>query len=142
MRSLVGMERSPPLIARPGPLLRGAAVFGLATWLAILALLASLPGITLGAWCSALAMAGLFACLLAGQQAAEIRADREGISGRTLFRRLRCPWPGVQRVEVWPFVPGITIFLVATRRGPLVFTSLWRNHGALLETVRARARLD
>jgi len=141
MAIVAGMERTGSLVARPGLLLRGASLFGLVAWLGIFAMLFTLPGITAGTYLSALAMAGLFAALLAGQQAAVIRIDREGISGRTLFRRLRCGWRAVHRVEARPFFPGLTIFLVATSRGPLVFTTLWRNHGELLALLRERAEL-
>mgnify|MGYP001210455004 CR=1 FL=1 len=129
------------LVARPGWILRGASLFGLLAWLAIFAVLFTVPGITAGTYLSALAMAALFAALLAGQQAAVIRADRDGLSGRTLFRSLRCNWTSVQRVEARPFFPGLTIFLVATTRGPLVFTTLWRNHAELLRELRERAAL-
>ncbi|WP_373049224.1 hypothetical protein [Vulgatibacter sp.] len=135
------MDRISQLVARPGWLLRGASLFGLVAWLGIFAMLFTVPGITAGTYFSALAMAGLFGLLLAGQQAAVIRIDREGLSGRTLFRRLRCNWKAVQRVEARPFFPGLTIFLIATNRGPLVFTSLWRNHGELLAILRERAQL-
>lgn len=135
------MERISSLVARPGWFLRGASCVGLVAWLAIFALLFTVPGITIGTYLSALAMAGLFGVLLAGQQAAVIRIDREGVSGRTLFRRLRCNWKSVQRVEARPFFPGLTIFLIATNRGPLVFTSLWRNHHELLRLLRERAHL-
>lgn len=141
MRIVSAMERAGSLVARPGWLLRGASLFGLLAWLGIFGVLFTLPGITAGTYLSALAMAGLFALLLAGQQAAVIRIDREGISGRTLFRRMTCGWRSVQRVEARPFFPGLTIFLIATNRGPLVFTTLWRNHGKLLALLRERAEL-
>lgn len=129
------------LVARPGVLLRLTCSFGLLTWLGIFALLFTVPGITSGTFFGALGMASLFALLLLGQAAAEIRCDEAGLSGRTLFRRVRCRWAGVRRIEIRPFLPGLTIFLVATSSGPLVFTSLWRNHRPLLDRVRDRARL-
>lgn len=133
-----GMASVSPLVARPGVLLRLTSFFGLFTWLGIFALLFTVPGITSGTFFGALGMASLFALLLLGQAAAEIRCDDDGLSGRTLFRRIRCRWAGVRRVEIRPFLPGLTIFLVATSSGPLVFTSLWRNHKHLLETLRTR----
>ena len=141
VRRFEGMEARDTLESRPGWLLRGASLACLLIWLAIFGLLLALPGVTFGTYASALAMAGMFAFLLAGHQAAAIRVDLDGLSGRTLFRRMRCSWKAVHRVEVRPFFPGLTIFLVATSRGPLVFTSLWRNHGELLRLVRERAEL-
>ncbi len=141
MHIVSAMERIHSLVSRPGWLLRGSCLFGLITWLGIFVVLFTLPGITAGTYLSALVMAGLFALLLAGQQAAVIRIDREGISGRTLFRRMNCGWRAVHRVEARPFFPGLTIFLIATSRGPLVFTSLWRNHGQLLAQLREKAEL-
>lgn len=141
-RAQIPRMASSTLVARPGAVLRGASIFGLVSWLGVFVLLTRIPGITGGTYLGALAMAGLFALLLAGQSAAVIRADEDGLSGRTLFRMLRCRWTNVRRVEARPFLPGLTIFLVATASGPLVFTTLWRNHGKLLAAVREKARLD
>lgn len=135
------MEPRDTLVSRPGWILRGSSLFCLLFWLATIGMLVRLPGITFGTFLSAFAMAGLFGFLLAGHQISSIQIDSEGLSGRTLFRRMRCGWNAVHRVDVRPFFPGLTIFLVATARGPLVFTSLWRNHGKLLQMVRERAQL-
>lgn len=135
------MAHASQLVARPGVLLRAISLFGLCTWLGIFALLFTVPGITSGTFFGALGMASLFALLLLGQAAAEIRCDDDGLAGRTLFRQVRCRWTGVRRIEVRPFLPGLTIFLVATSAGPLVFTSLWRNHRHLLHLVKDRAQL-
>lgn len=135
------MANSKLLVARPGVLLRCASIFGLLSWLGIFALLFWVPGITSGTYFAALAMAGLFLVLLLGQSASEIEVLDDGLAGRTFFRQIRCRWAGVRRIEVRPFLPGLTIFMVATNDGPLVFTSLWRNHRHLLHLVRDRARL-
>lgn len=141
MRSLIAMETDSLVVAKPGLLLRGTSILGVVTWFGVLVLCLALPGVTFQACLSALGMLALFGALLAGQAMAQIRVRPDGLFGRTLFRRMHCNWSAVQRVEVRPFFPGLTIFLVATSRGPLVFTSLWRNYRELLATLRERAQL-
>jgi uncharacterized membrane protein len=122
-------------------LLYGSSIFGLLVWIAVLILLATLPGITTLTFLCAAAMAALFGSLLLSHLIAEIDLGSEGIAARTVFRKLRCKWSGVRRVEVRPLLPGITIYLISTARGPVVFTSLWRNSRRLLEALRDRALL-
>lgn len=127
---------------RPGPLLCGASIFGLVVWCAVLLILPRIPGIGVGTYLSAVLMALLFAVLLAGHLSTEIRfRDDEGIAARTLFRKMKCRWNGIDRVEVRPLLPGVTIYLICTVRGPVVFTSLWRNHRVLLTMLQERARM-
>lgn len=126
------------LIARPGNFLRGSSFFGLVVWLLALLLVSRLPGIGWGTFFSALAMASLFAALFLGHLSAEIRAKNDGFAAKTFFRKLQCQWAGVRRVDVRPFMPGITIYLISTTRGPVVFTSLWRNHRQLLSALQER----
>src|SRR5690606_2327141 len=75
-----------------------------------------------------------------GHLSAEIRARNDGIDAKTFFRKLHCKWSHVRHVEVRPFMPGLTIYLVSTTVGPVVFTSLWRNHRELLSTLQERVR--
>jgi hypothetical protein len=131
---------SKTMVARPGPLLYGATIFGLLVWLGVLLLLPWVKGIGVGTYLSAVLMALLFATLLLGHLSTEIQFRSDGISAKTFFRTLRCRWAGVDRVEVRPLVPGITIYLICTVRGPVVFTSLWKNHRPLLEALRQRTR--
>ena len=132
------MEAGRTLIARPGPLLRGSSIFGLAVWLGTLMLVSRTPGIGWGTFLSALAMTGLFGALLVGHLSSEIQTRDDGLKMRTFFRRMSCRWNAVKRVEIRPFMPGLTIYLVSTTRGPVVFTSLWRNHRELLAALRER----
>jgi len=131
---------SKTMVARPGPLLFGATIFGLVVWLAVLLVLPQVQGIGTGTYLSAVLMALLFATLLVGHLSTEIEFQSDGIAAKTFFRRLRCRWSGIDRVEVRPLLPGITIYLICTVRGPVVFTSLWKNHRPLLEALRERTR--
>lgn len=106
--------------------------------MAALLLVSGTPGIGWGTFFSAMAMTALFTVLLVGHLSAEIQAKADGIAARTFFRRLQCQWDNVRRVEIRPFMPGLTIYLVSTTRGPVVFTSLWRNHRELLSALRDR----
>ncbi|AKU90725.1 hypothetical protein [Vulgatibacter incomptus] len=126
------------LIAKPGRILRGSAVFGLVVWLVALVVVSRIPGIGWGTFLSALAMTLLFTALLVGHLSSEIQAQVDGLRARTFFRKLQCRWNNVRHVEVRPFMPGLTIYLVSTTRGPFVFTSLWRNHRELLDALRER----
>jgi hypothetical protein len=140
MRTLDPMEGK-NTTARPGPLLCGASIFGLAVWSGVLLFLPRVQGIGWGTYLSAVLMALLFAVLLAGHLSAEIRfRPEEGIAAKTFFRKMQCRWNGIQRVEVRPLLPGVTIYLICTVRGPVVFTSLWRNHRRLLALLQERAR--
>lgn len=132
------MDAGRTLIARPGPLLRGSSIFGLVVWLGALVLVSGTPGIGWGTFISALAMTALFGALLIGHLSAEIQAKGDGLAARTFFRKLQCRWNNVRRVEIRPFMPGLTIYLVSTTRGPVVFTSLWRNHRELLAALREK----
>ena len=134
------METKSTLIARPGNFLRGSSLFGLVVWLSALLLVSRLPGIGWATFLSAVAMASLFGALLLGHLSAEIRARNDGIDAKTFFRKLHCKWSHVRHVEVRPFMPGLTIYLVSTTVGPVVFTSLWRNHRELLSTLQERVR--
>lgn len=128
------------LTARPGPLLFGTTIFGLMVWLSVLLFLPRVQGIGTWTYLSAVLMALLFAVLLAGHLSTEINFRKEGISARTFFRTLKCRWNGVDRVEVRPLLPGVTIYLICTVRGPVVFTSLWKNHRSLVDALRERTR--
>lgn len=133
---------SSTMVARPGPLLFGTTIFGLFVWLGVLLLLPWVKGIGMGTYLSAVLMALLFATLLLGHLSTEIQFRSDGIAAKTFFRRLRCRWNAVDRVEVRPLFPGITIYLICTVRGPVVFTSLWKNHRPLLEALRERTRFS
>lgn len=132
------METNSTLVARPGAFLRGSSLFGLLIWIGALVLVSRLPGIGWGTFLSALAMAALFGALLLGHFSAEIRAKHDGIAAKTFFRKLQCKWTNVNRVEARPFMPGLTIYLVSTKSGPVIFTSLWRNHRQLLSALQER----
>lgn len=135
------MRPVPNLRCRPGWLLQGGAIFGLVSWLAILGLLATVPGIGIGTALSALAMAALFAVLLITQSACAVHASPEGLFARSLLRVVHCRWDGVHRLEVRQLLPGIRFYLLATVSGPVVFSSLWSRHRELVELVRDRAGL-
>lgn len=137
MGSLERMDAK--IVARPGPFLYGSSLFGLVVWLSVLLFLPRVPGIPWGTYLCAVAMALLFAMLLTGHLSSEIRIGGEGIASRTFFRAMQCRWTGIDRVEVRPLLPGVTIYLICTIRGPVVFTSLWRNHRRLLSELRTRS---
>ncbi len=129
------------LHCRPGRLLHGGAIFGLVSWLAILALLATVPGIGFGTVLSALAMAALFALLLVTQRACAVHAGPEGLFARSLLRVVHCRWEAVHRLEVRQLLPGLRFYLLATASGPVAFSSLWSGHRELVALVRERAGL-
>lgn len=135
------MHRVPDLRCRPGWLLQGGAIFGLVTWLAVLGVLSTVPGVGLGTVFSALAMAALFALLLVTQGACTVQAGPEGLFARSLLRVVHCRWDGVHRLEVRQLLPGLRFYLLATVSGPVVFSSLWSRHRELAELVRERAGL-
>jgi hypothetical protein len=115
--------------------LRGACAFGLAVWAGALFLLTRFPRVEAETWASALFMAGLFATLLAVQNASEIRADATGLSASGFLRHLSCTWSGVGRPRRIPALLGFTLWLVPTHAGTVVFSSLWRGHQELLRRI-------
>src|SRR5690606_8617636 len=112
--SRLDLMASSTMVARPGPLLFGTTIFGLSVWLGVLLLLPWVKGIGMGTYLSAVLMALLFATLLLGHLSTEIQFRSDGIAAKTFFRRLRCRWNAVDRVEVRPLFPGITIYLICT----------------------------
>ena len=129
------------LRCNPGWLLQGGATFGLVIWLAVLGLLATVPGVGIGTVLSALAMAGLFAVLLVTQRACTVHAGPEGLFARSLLRVVHCRWEGVHRLEVRQLLPGVRFYLLATVAGPVAFSSLSSRHRELVALVRDRAGL-
>ena len=131
--------RAVELRCRPGFLLRGACAFGLAVWAGALFALTSFPRIEAGTWASAFFMSGLFAVLLAVQNAAEIRADASGLRADGFLRSLRCPWAGVGRPRQLSWLPGLHLWIVPTHAGTVVFSSLWRGHRELARRLLERS---
>jgi hypothetical protein len=135
------METARPRIYRPRAVLvlalAGAGLFWLAMFVGLWPLRSQVGLFTV--W-GCFAFVVFFALLWAYHAAMRIELDEAGITYRGLVKRLRVGFEDVVKVDVNRTL-ALTLYLVLTRKGLILFSSHFKAHRELLEQLVARAGL-
>ncbi len=126
---------------RPSPALIGALAAGAASWLFVLLVLCTLPGVGGKTYLTVFFFLGFFGVFLVYHASQSIAVHEDGLTVRRLLRLQSFDFGDILRVEISPG-PAMTVYEVFTRRGPIQFSSWFRGHRELFDLIVRGARLN
>ncbi len=125
---------------RPSGALIAVLAAAAACWLGVLALLTTLSGVEGRTWMSVFFFIGFFAVFLVHYGTQSILVHSSGLVVRRFLGLQSFDFSDIVEIDVHPG-PGMTIYDVITRRGPIQFSSWFRGHEELLALIVEGARL-
>ena len=125
---------------RPSGALIGILAASAACWVGVLAFLVSLRGVGGQTYLSVFFFIGFFGVFLVHYSTQSILVHSTGLVVRRFLGLQSFDFKDIVEIEVHPG-PGMTIYDVITRRGPIQFSSWFHGHRELLDLIVEGARL-
>ena len=126
---------------RPSRALIGVLAGSAFCWLAVLALLLTMPGIAGQTYLSVFFFIGFFGVFIVYYSSQAIVVGPSGLVVRRLFGLQSFDFQDIVKIDVYPG-PAMTSYDIMTRRGPIQFSSWFRGHRELLDLIVRGARMS
>lgn len=126
---------------RPSRTLIGLLAGSAACWLAVLLLLLNLPGVAGQTYLAVFFFIGFFGVFIVHYATQAIVVSSTGLVVRRLFGLQAFDFQDIVKIDVYPG-PAMTIYDIVTRRGPIQFSSWFRDHRELLDLIVRGAHMS